>query len=154
MMDVVRENFLLPGGAESGRSGESLTPGRTVYMPISCTWLLVLSILSLGLFQFYWFYRNWCYVDRDSPGISPFLRALYSVFWVFPLLERIARSAQLRELPLPWHPLPLAILWILLTQVPRLSFDLWFTPLLAPLVLLPVQATVNAINRLEASAAS
>ena len=50
-----------------------------LYIPVSR--LIFLSMLTFGLYCYYWQYRNWGYVkEREGLSISPFWRAW---FWLF-----------------------------------------------------------------------
>jgi hypothetical protein len=67
---------------------ESIEDDRTlaaVYDPVSLTKFIVLSLLTGGIYELYWFYKTWRFVrDRDSSTIMPFWRALFSPFRCFP----------------------------------------------------------------------
>jgi len=52
--------------------------------------LVVLSILSCGLFELYWIYRNWRFVkEHEELDVSPFWRGVLGIFYFRPLLEHI-----------------------------------------------------------------
>jgi hypothetical protein len=47
-------------------------PGRPLFFPVSITKFLLLSIGTLGLYEIYWFYKNWGFIKaRDRSDISP-----------------------------------------------------------------------------------
>src|SRR4051812_24345977 len=49
------------------------------YHHVSPVKFIIYSICSLGLYNTYWFYKNWRYVrDRDGSNIRPFWRAIFS----------------------------------------------------------------------------
>jgi hypothetical protein len=69
------------------------------YFPVSILKFCVMSVLTLGVYQLYWFYQSWSYVrERDDSDIWPPVRALFGVF-TYPLLLRDLsdEESQLRE---------------------------------------------------------
>ncbi len=60
----------------------------------SATKLLVMTVVTFGMYNFYWFYKNWVYVkQRTAQSIMPFWRALFSWLWAYSLFEEINNSA-------------------------------------------------------------
>ena len=64
-------------------------------MRVSPLKLGVLSILTLGLYELYWFYKNWK-LARDEGGakVRPFWRAIFAIFFAPSLFVRIHNSAK------------------------------------------------------------
>ncbi|MBI5777965.1 MAG: hypothetical protein HZA49_00725 [Planctomycetes bacterium] len=51
-----------------------------LYIPISR--LILLSILSFSLYEFYWIYKNWRYIkEREGLEIKPFWRGFFGIFF-------------------------------------------------------------------------
>ena len=125
-------------------SGESQLP---VYFPVSTTKLLVMYLVTFSFYQFYWFYKHWALIkQREQSNIIPFLRALFSLFFVYSLFKNIrAEAERYGVLPMPAAGV-LAIVWILLNLTERLPTPFDFIPLISVAVLLPVQACANRIN--------
>lgn len=60
------------------------------YHPTAIWKFILLSIITLTLYQYYWFYRCWKYVkDEEESNILPFWRAFFSRIWFYPLFIRI-----------------------------------------------------------------
>ncbi len=79
---------------ETGGNNEN-TP---VFFPVSEGKLITLYILSFGLYGFYWFYKNWQLQQaRMNKKISPFLRAMFSIFFTHSLFRHINEKARLLE---------------------------------------------------------
>lgn len=56
--------------------------------------LVVLSIVTLGFYDLYWFYRNWQAVAKtEQVKIVPASRALFAVFYCYSLFKKILESA-------------------------------------------------------------
>ena len=62
------------------------------YYPVSVGKFAGLSLLTFGLYSFYWFYKNWQYVrERDQSTIWPFWRMVFQPIWLYPLIANIRR---------------------------------------------------------------
>jgi hypothetical protein len=60
-------------------SGES--PTAPIFFAVSIPKFIVLSICSIGIYDLYWFYKNWQLVRaREQSDISPFWRAFFGIF--------------------------------------------------------------------------
>ena len=117
-----------------------------IYFPVSPVKLSILSICTFGLYEIYWFYKNWRLIkEREHKKIMPFWRALFALFFCFSLFQRIGRSAKEIDLP-PISTGGLAAGWIIVSLLWKLPDPYWLVSFLAFFFLLPVQQTVNKIN--------
>ncbi|MBI2444501.1 MAG: zinc-ribbon domain-containing protein [Candidatus Magasanikbacteria bacterium] len=65
------------------------------YFSISLLRLAVLSVLTLGIYDVYWFYKNWDAIKKqEGKKISPLARAIFAVFYCHDLFKRVALSAK------------------------------------------------------------
>lgn len=107
---------------------DTLSPGTTavhpashipiVYFGISVRRLVCLFILTLGLYRFYWFYKNWKAIkEAEQSDISPFWRSFFGIFFCHKLFKYIAESAQNYANKRPFSPKKLAVWYILLQLV-------------------------------------
>ncbi len=79
--------------AETEASGNSESTPE--FFPVSEGKLITLYILSFGLYGFYWFYKNWqLQQPKMDKKISPFLRAMFSIFFTHSLFKRIDEKAK------------------------------------------------------------
>jgi hypothetical protein len=122
--------------------------GIPLFFPVSVFKLLVLLFCTLGMYEYYWFYMNWKLVrDRTHEDISPFWRSFFGIFFCYQLFDRIRKDgSELTASRLPAGPLATA--WIIATMLWRLSGAYWFVTFLAFFALVPVQASVNAVNQI------
>jgi hypothetical protein len=61
---------------------------RFLYIPIYR--LVIMNIISFGLYECYWIYKNWKYIkERNRPDILPFWRGIFSIFFCHSLLDNI-----------------------------------------------------------------
>ena len=121
------------------------------YSPVRIDKFVILSLVTLGLYQFVWFYRNWRYIKTsEGTSIWPWARALFYPFWYYQMLKRLDVQGK---------GLLAAALLILLVIAsgpavglldPDSLFDsfliLAFIILLAVLLLIPAVKAVNDLN--------
>lgn len=109
-----------------------------------------MSFVTFGLYEFYWFYRNWQRVRvREQVNISPFWRAFWGVIFCYACFAKIEAHGLKREITPSPPILLLTILWIVLGISSRLPDPFWLICLLSFAPLLPVQAYANRINAQE-----
>lgn len=54
---------------------------------------ILMSICSLGIYEVYWFYKNWHYIrERRQNNISPVIRALFSPLWYAALMKELNKE--------------------------------------------------------------
>ena len=125
------------------------------YFAISLTKFAVLSICTLGIYELYWFYRNWCLIkERERLDIRPFWRALFAFFFCYECFEHIRSRAAYLKLPMSFSAGWMAAAWIIITLTWKLPDPYWLLTLFAFIPMLPVQALANRVNTREAPAHS
>lgn len=136
----------------AGRTTPLDTP---LFLYISVTRLVVMSIVSCGLYEVYWIYRNWLYVkERDNLMIRPFWRGVWGIFYCHGLLRRIHEDNEARSVQMPsFSPNGLATGWVVLMLISRAldrapSIGASIIAILIPsfLCLVPVQKYVNSVT--------
>jgi hypothetical protein len=135
--------------SDMGESRPRAIPQRTapLYFPVSQTKLILMSIFTLGLYEIYWFYKNWNHVKiRTRQKIRPFWRAIFSVFYCYSLFKNIQESADSHGSRQGINPGWLALGYILLSITYKLPDPFWVVSLLAFLPLIPAQGAINSIN--------
>jgi len=118
--------------------------------------LIVLSILSCGIYEAYWIYEHWAHIKRrERLRISPFWRGAFCAFYCYSLFKEIHSNVELREVRQPpFSPGKLFAGWILAIVIANL-LDLAPGPMvtwvsfLAPtyLFFVPVQHYVNSATQ-------
>jgi hypothetical protein len=147
--DVMSSNPYAPPQAAVAdiAAAPASTGAAPVFFAVSTTKLLVLSFCTLGLYQYFWFYKNWRIVrDRSGESISPFWRTFFAVFFCYQLFDRVRKH----DPDSPAADLSagaLAAAWIIPTILWRLPDPYWLIVFAAIFALLPVQAAMNAVNR-------
>jgi hypothetical protein len=129
---------------------EPATQDVTVLPPffaVSVMRLAVMSFFTLGLYEFYWLYRNWQRVRvRQRVDISPFWRAFFGIIFCYACFKRIQDFGAQQDIVDGPPILVLTIGWILTTIFWRLPDPFWLVSLFSFVFLLPVQAYANQIN--------
>jgi hypothetical protein len=124
------------------------------FFPVSNTKLIVMSTLTLTLYQFFWFYKNWACVRARGGHALPLVRTVFAVFFCYPLFRRVRNHRR----DLASGKLPAGLLasgWIVVTLLSNLYGSNWLylASLLASYLsvgfFIPVQNAINAINRAE-----
>jgi hypothetical protein len=128
-------------------SGHAAPP----FFPVSILKLVVLAICTLGLYELYWFYRNWRLVcDREKSDIRPFWRAVFAFFFCYGMFTRVrdfpSSGAEVQRLPAG----PLAAGWIITTLLWKLPNPYSLLCWLAVLFIVPVQMAAIRTNDAEA----
>ena len=125
----------------------SAPPPQPPFFAVSSLKLVVLSTCTFGLYDFYWFWRNWNRIRvTGEPDITPSLRALFVLFYCYPCFIRIKIFGINRGIT-PAPPIGiLAICYLALGFAWKLPEPLWLIGFLKIAFLLPIQSYVNRIN--------
>ncbi len=140
------------GGGTTRAIPQRTTP---LYFSVSQTKLILMSIFTLGLYEIYWFYKNWNHIKiRTRQKIRPFWRAIFSVFFCYSLFKTVQESVDSHGGRQAINPGWLALGYIVLSITYKLPDPFWVVSLLAFLPLLPVQGAIDRINAKVAPAAA
>ena len=131
-----------------------------MFLYIPTARLIVMSIVSLGIYEAYWIYRNWRYIkERDGLKIQPFWRGVFGIFFIHSLLKAIRTDPATSHIaPAKFSPGGLATGWIILKflgnalgRAPDPAVSLFGIIISAPTVLflIPVQNHINALNEVS-----
>lgn len=115
-------NNLVPENAKfcnkCGKPVETKTDSSIEYFSISPKRLALFSILTLGIYEIYWFYKNWEAVKKaENLKISPLGRAIFAVFYCNSLFKKVLESAKSHNYQNSYSPGWLATAYILLLVV-------------------------------------
>jgi hypothetical protein len=91
--------------------------GATLYV-VSTKKFWVLLIATLGLYQIYWFYRNWkLYKDHTGSHIWPIPRAIFNVFFMYSLNTVVNQRIKRQQLTHSWSPGYCALIFIVFAVI-------------------------------------
>jgi hypothetical protein len=128
---------------------EALEPEvlEPVFFPCGTTKLVVMSVFTLGCYQYYWHYRNWkCAAKLLGRSYWSPVRALFFPITSYFLFKKIESEGTRHDVHLSMWPGFLALAIFFMNGLQRLPDPWWLTYLFAFLPMLPVQRAVNGIN--------
>ena len=122
-------------------------PASTPYFAVSTLKLVLMSLCTLGFYQFYWFYKNWVLIkEEENLDIMPFWRAVFSILYCYSLFDRIHDSAKALSIKDSLSPGILAIGWIVAKLFWKLPSPFFLAGYLSVFFIMSVQEVVNDIN--------
>jgi hypothetical protein len=127
-------------------------PAKPAYIPLPEPGLkfIGLSICTVGIYPLVWFFRLWKYFNRKyDMGASPFWRAFFAYFWIYPLFKLIQGDLEKRGREADFMPGFSAFLFFLVSVLYRLPQPWGIIALFSCLPLLPVHAGSNELLALE-----
>lgn len=130
------------------RAEANFEPG--IYFPVSASKLIILSLLSLGVYQVYWGYRNWRSIrQRDGGSLWAWARGLFlplTLYWLYRDAKNHPRQDD--RLRLGQAAIVALALGYLVIGVARNSQSplYYLAVVLTSLCLLPLAAHIRRIN--------
>lgn len=133
--------------------------GQFLYIPLSR--YIFMSVITFGLYQAYWIYKNWEYLkNRDNLKIHPFWRGIFGIFFCHELLKAIHEDSILNKTKTAqFNHSFLATGWVIVVIIQyifnRLFLDfsngfvflIFFVLLMIELsFFIPVQQYINEVN--------
>lgn len=62
---------------------------ETQYL-ISTNKFIILSVLTFGLYEAWWFYKSWRFFQqKENKDLAPAMRTIFGIFYLIPLFNRI-----------------------------------------------------------------
>lgn len=117
------------------------------FFAVSLSKLVIMSICTLGLYEVYWFYRNWhCIKAREGSKIMPALRSIFAVLYCYPCFAQLRKFDIEKNGSSSFLAGPLAMGWIVITLTWKLPEPYWWISVFAFVFLIPVQAHANRLN--------
>ena len=129
-------------------STESCTENRGATFETTPVWkLVVLSIITLGVYDCIWSYRYWKILKNDfGYDVLPLIRAIFmgiTNFWLFNILDEHMRSFNINSI----RPVGFALLYILLNLFSRADEGcLFLISFFSVIPLAVIQHKINIIN--------
>lgn len=117
------------------------------FFPVTPAKLAVMSLLTWGLYEIAWFYRNWKFLkDKRGFDVLPWARGLFGPVFSFSLFRVFKEYARQHDVALTFNPTGLALAYIGLLALYRLPspFDLLSSFTFIPLMV--AQRGINVLN--------
>jgi len=123
------------------------SPAQPPYFAVGIVKLAVLSVVSLGFYELYWFYQQWKHeCDRTGDRLNPVARAVFAPLFAYSLFVRVEKQLVGDEFEDLSSAGFMAFAFFALTAAGHLPDPYWLVGLLAFLPLLPVQVAINRLN--------
>ncbi len=143
----MEENLYAPPRATVAEVSSLNEDTELRFFAVSPFKLVVMTVTTLGLYEVYWFYKQWVLIRKHSePDILPWARALFGVFWCYSCFEYIRNEERRLNLEPALSAGPLAAGWIATNLSWRLPAPYSIIGFAAPFFLIPVQQRINRIN--------
>ena len=130
---------------------------NSVFFIVSPVKLVVMSIVTFGLYEMFWFYKNWHYVQEHTKKTEfPMMNSIFRYITYYYLMVEIRRAGAAQQKECPFSPVLLAVCYVALNlsgAFSKISPFIAVIGLLSPLALLPVQNYVNNVLNVESAAA-
>ena len=113
---MTEENIYAP--PKASLELEADLPISQVFYVVSKRKFCTLYIATLGLYQVYWYYKNWVqYKKATNADIWPIARAIFPVFFTHSLFALVERRILLKEKSSAWKPSLHATIMVILMIV-------------------------------------
>lgn len=111
----------------------------------------VLYIVTLGVYGLWWMYKQWKFFkEKSGEDIYPVARAIFAIFFLHGLFERIESFAHSRGYTKSYSSTGLFVLFIVFNLLARLPDPLWLISLLGFFAFWqPIQALNHALRGSE-----
>ena len=116
---------------------------------VSAAKFCILSLLTFGLYDIFWFYKNWSrYKAHSGDKLSPFWRAVFSPLFCYSLANKVNSLSKENRIQQRLEPATLAGLYLVLMMLSRLPDPYWLISLFS---FLPLLSIVKQIRRIHES---
>ena len=120
------------------------------YFAVSTTKFIVMSVCTLGLYEVFWFYKNWQRVkEKTGAQMMPFWRAVFAPLWAYVLFDHL--RDQLKE----WYIASTlvagawALLYLAFQVLSQFEAPVGLLAILSFSALLPANAAMSRINAVQ-----
>ncbi|MGN8224630.1 hypothetical protein [Gracilimonas sp. BCB1] len=109
--------------------------------------LVLMSICTFGIYELYWFYKNWELIKkRWAQNIMPFWRAFFAPIWAYSCFEEIKNSAIQNRLSYSLPTVFLAIGYFIIQALWRLPDPYWLLSFLSFVFIIPANNVALRVN--------
>jgi hypothetical protein len=111
---------------------------------ISLNKFILLSVLTIGIYELWWMYKIWRYYkQKENLDIMPAARAIFSIFFLYGLMNKILGYAEEKGYSKTYNPTTLFIGFIVANLASRLPDPFWLVSLATVFCFI---GPVNAFN--------
>ena len=111
---------------------------------VSVQKFILLTVLSLGLYQIWWAYKTWKFFkDKDSLDIIPVARAIFLIIFLYSLFERIQEFSKSKGYSKSFSSIGYFLLFIGLSLSSRLPDPYWIVSFSSMFCFVPAIKSLN-----------
>lgn len=133
-------------------SNENNNRREAVFFPVATKKFVIMSIVTFGFYELYWFYKNWQFVkEKDNSTIKPFWRAWFAIFFCHQLFKEMKDYADAKSIEATINPASLTSLYILLFITHKLPDPFWILSVFTFVPLLMSQKEIMKLNENKAN---
>lgn len=127
---------------------ESTSMVEGYYFSASSLKLAVMCVCTLGLYEVFWFYKNWVLIkERSGTSIMPVWRSVFSPIWAYSCFKRIGLTAIEKQMNLSVPAGLLAVAYFVLNAFAVLKNAYSLIALFTCIPLLFANNAATVINR-------
>jgi hypothetical protein len=115
----------------------------------STTKLVVMSIFTLGLYELYWFYKNWLVINNAGKKCNPLLRAFFAPLFAYACFWHIRESKIKNKVDVKFPIIFLSIVYFILQATWNLPAQYGLISFLSFLPIAIANRTALTINQAQ-----
>ncbi|RKG33917.1 hypothetical protein D7V21_08425 [Acinetobacter guerrae] len=109
---------------------------------------IFLSIITFSMYDIWWMFKAWRFFQqKDRVKIMPALRAVFAIFFLYPLLKKIQNFASEEGETPNYSPVLLFLGYIIFSMLYKLPDPFWFISLSSIIFLIQPFQALNAAKR-------
>lgn len=121
---------------------------RAYFFTTSTLKLVLMSICTLGIYELFWFYKNWVLIKkRTEQNIMPFWRAFFAPLWAYSCFKHIKSSAEENKIQKSLSIGLFAFTYFILQVSVRIPDPFWLISFLSVALLIPINNVALRVNK-------
>ncbi len=134
--------------ATSSIETDAVKNSEVYFFTTSTLKLVLMSICTFGMYELYWFYKNWMLIKkRTKQNIIPFWRAFFAPLWAYSCFKHIKTVAGERNIEKSLSIGFLAFVYFILQALWRLPDPFWLISFSSVVLLIPVNNVALEVNK-------
>jgi len=144
----MQENMNQNESAINSVETDAVKNSEVYFFTTSTLKLILMSICTFGIYELYWFYKNWVLIkERTEQNIMPFWRAFFAPLWAYSCFKHIKTVAGERNIQESLSIGLLAFVYFILQALWRLPDPFWLISFFSIALLIPANNVALEINK-------
>ena len=133
---------------QSAVANDVTSAASTIFFTASTLKLTVMSICTFGLYELYWFYKNWVQIKANTgTNIMPVWRAIFAPFWAHSCFKHVKTSANENDVAESLPITLLAAMYLITTVLTQSPDPYWLVSFLSFAFIIPVNSVAVKCNK-------